>query len=304
MTNMSFQQFIDEFNRLKNKFPRSLNHNTLCENSDFGDYLARCKNSFYSFDNADSQDNIYVFDSYKVTNSADCDYIVECEKCYEGVDLLKTYNSTYMRYCARIYDSHFCYDCNDSNKLFGCAYLNFKQYCIFNRQYTKEDYEKKVTELLKKSPEENLNQMKKIMMKFPVSITHISHSENCDYGNHIHYSKNLYLCFDSAHSEDSGYLYDSHYNKYCYDLTQSFHCEFCYECVNSDKLNNCYYMNDCSHIFDSGFCENCTNSNHLFGCFGLIKQDYCILNKKYSKEEYVKIIKEIIESYKRLQPNS
>lgn len=299
MTNMTFQEFQEKFNKLKQRYPRPPTHSLSNENSDYGDYLFRCKNAFFSFDTADSADICYIFDSFKTTDCIDGDYVVESEKLYECVDSFKAYNSTYLNYCARIYDSHFCFDCNDSNNLFGCVYLNHKQYCIFNKQYKKEEYEKKVQELIKKPPEEHIKKMKILMQKFPVTTTQISHAENCEYGNHIHYCKNLYLCFDCAHSEDCAYLYDSHRNKNCFDLTQTFSSEFSYECQGCDKLNNCFYMDDCGHMFDSAFCQECSNSNHLFGCVALTKIEYCILNKQYTKEEYEKEVREIVESFKQ-----
>lgn len=295
---MRFKDFLESFKNLKKRFPVPPSHSLRCENAALGDFLFDCKNAFYSFDTASSQDIVYIFDSYKATNCVDGDYVIESENCYECVDVFKAYNSTYLNYCARIYDSHFCYDCNDSNNLFGCVYLNHKEYCIFNRQYTKEEYEKKMKKLLQRSPEENLAEMRKLMMRFPVTTSLVTHSENCDYGNHVHYSKNLYLCFDSAHSEDSAYLYDAHYDKNCFDLTQVFHSENCYQCISSARLNNCIFMNDCADMYDSGFCENCSNSHHLFGCSALKDAEYCILNKQYSKEEYEKEIQEIMKSFR------
>ena len=136
-------------------------------------------------------------------------------------------------------------------------------------------------------------------MKFPATTSVVTHSENCDYNNHVFKSKNLYLCFDSASSENSAYLYDSHHNNNCYDFYQSHHSQFCYECVDSDSLNNCIFIKDSGRLSDSAFCEFCNDSNHLFGCYELDNKEYCILNKKYSKEEYERQTKEILESFRQ-----
>ncbi len=297
---MNFQQFIDEFKQLKLRYPRFPNHSIRNENADWGDYLVSCKNAYFSFDTSYSRDIIYLFDSYKAVDSCDGDYVIESEKCYQCIDVYKVYNSTYLNYCARMYDSHFCWDCGDSNNLFGCTHLKFKKYCIFNKQYSPEEYEKQVKELLKKPAEENLKSLHKLTQNYPVTTTNVTHCENCDFGNHIHYSKNLYLCFDAARSEDASYLYDAAHVKNSYDLTQCFYCDFCYECVDSAHLNNCSYLKDCEYLADSMYCETCSNSNHLFGCVSLDKQEYCILNKKYSKEEYEKKLKELVDSIKEV----
>lgn len=294
---MNFKQFQETRKSIKHKYPLKPNHNPISENSDYGDYLVRCKNSYYSFDTADSNDIIYIFDSFKAKYCVDGDYVIESELCYECVDVLKAYNSTYLNYCGRIYNSHFCWDCGDSNNLFGCVHISYKEYCIFNQQYTKEEYEAKIKELLKRPAEESLAKMWELARNYPVSTTYVSFSENCDYNNHVDISKNMYLCFDCAHSEDCAYSYDAHHNKNCFDMTQAFHSQFCYECADSSSLNNCHHMKDCNKVFDSGFCNSCSNSNHLFGCYGLDEKEYCILNKQYAKEEYEKQIKEIMDSY-------
>ena len=46
------------------------------------------------------------------------------------------------------------------------------------------------------------------------------------------------------------------------------------------------------------YCLNCPSSNHLFGCVGMKKGSFCILNKQYSKEEYEKLRKQIIDQMK------
>lgn len=295
---MTYQQFLEQYNNLKLSMPVEANHNTQSEDSDYGDYLSRCRSSFYSFDNADCRDIVYIFDSFKAINCCDGDYVIESENIYEGAEAVNANNCSYITYCTRIYDSHFSWHCHDSNNLFGCVYLKNKQFCIFNRQYSKEEYELRIKELLKRPAEANLKEMEEVAMRFPTRPTHVSKSENSEYNNQVHYSKNLYLCFDSTHSENCAYMYDAHYNKNCYDITQSFHSEFCYECVNSSKLNNCFFMDDCTLVYDSAFCENCSKGNHLFGCVNLDNKEYYILNKKYTPTEYDKEAKEIMETYK------
>ncbi|MDO8530338.1 MAG: hypothetical protein Q7S10_02970 [bacterium] len=41
----------------------------------------------------------------------------------------------------------YCYNCTGSSNLFGCIGLRNKQYCILNKQYTKEEYEKIVAKI-------------------------------------------------------------------------------------------------------------------------------------------------------------
>ncbi|MBU0626703.1 hypothetical protein KKG31_00385 [Patescibacteria group bacterium] len=59
-----------------------------------------------------------------------------------------------VHFCIYVFDSHsliLCQECYDNcNNLFGCVGLKKKQYCIFNKQYTQEEYEKLVPQLIQK----------------------------------------------------------------------------------------------------------------------------------------------------------
>ena len=296
---MNFQQFLKEYQELKQKFPKRPNHTFRSENSDFGDILYQCKNAYYCFDTSDSQDIVYIFDSYLAKNCVDGDYVIESENCYECVDTVKSNNCTFVTYSNTMIESHFCYDCTNCTNVFGCVNLRNKQYCIFNKQYEKEEYEKKVEELLKRPYEENLAELEELKKKFPLTQTKVLYSENCDYCNMVFDGKNCYLCFDAAFCQNCSYLYDSHRNKYCYDMTQSHRNEWLYECTDANHSNNSIYLTYCNALFDSAFCEECSDSNNLLGCVALSNSEYCILNKQYTQEEYEKIKGELMESFRK-----
>ncbi len=54
----------------------------------------------------------------------------------------------------------------------------------------------------------------------------------------------------------------------------------------------CWYSSDILHSFF------CMNSQYLTGCAALKKQKYCILNKKYSKNEYLNLHTKIVQNLK------
>ncbi len=296
---MTFQQFQEAFNQLRQKYPARPTNVLRSENADAGNYLYGCKNIYFCFDCAECTDSTYIFDSFKAVDCVDGDYVIESQNCYDCVDVVQANNCKYVSGSDRIYDSYFCWDCFDSHDLFGCVHLKNKQYCIFNKQYSEEEYKKKVAELLKRPSEENLTGMKNIDKQFPVTNTRVFNSVNADYGNHVTNSKNMYLCFDCNKGEDCGYTYDSHYMKHSYDTTQCVHSEYCYESSDSARMNNCHHMAFSSDIFDSAFCADCTKSSHLFGCVGLTGKEYCLLNKQYTKEEHDTLTQEIMDSYRQ-----
>lgn len=290
---MTFEEFISEYNLLKDKLPKPPTYSQGNEDSDFTTYTYRSANCSYCFDCVECKNCTFCFDCVRCSDCYDCDYCVECELSSSSVDSFRIYNSSYMDYCARVYDSHFCWHCDDSHNLFGCAHLKNKQYCIFNKQYTKEEYTQKVQKLQNLTPEENLKKLEGIKNMFPLGPTHVTSSENSIYGNHVHHSKNCYMCFDSVYSEDCGYLYDCAYCKESYDLTYCFKAELSYGCQDSAKIYNCDFVDWSSDCFDSSYLTNCQDCHNCFGCVAIAHKKYCILNKQYSEEEYKKIIKEI-----------
>ena len=74
---------------------------------------------------------------------------------YEGVSV--GVHDSQVRFGAVVWYSNdiwYSYMLNNCEHCFGCAELNAKKYCIFNKQYTKEEYEKIVPQIIE--------QMKKV----------------------------------------------------------------------------------------------------------------------------------------------
>lgn len=294
---MTFTDFLSAYSMLRRSLPRPPTGNIDNENCDYTGYTYHSADCYYTFDCAYNKRCLYLFDSVRCVDCVDGDYDVDCEKLYGCVDCLRAYNSTYLDYCARIYDSHFCWDCIDSHDLFGCTHLRQKQYCICNRQYTQEEYKRRLAGLLARPSDQNLLDLKNLIRTYPFGPSNVTHSENSSYGNHVHYALNLYLCYDAAHDEDCGYLYDSFYCKNSYDLTQCAQVELCYECRDSSKLYNCRFADWSSNCYDSAFLANCVDCHNCFGCAELSHAKNCILNRQYTPEEYTRTVSEVMTSF-------
>ena len=108
-----------------------------------------------------------VKDSYDITYSEDCRYCVwfhkakNCYDCYgwalpgelglENHLLGNTfYNVAFSESCANnVSNLLYCRYCENGCKdLFGCIGLQHKQYCVFNKQYSKEEYEQLVPKII------------------------------------------------------------------------------------------------------------------------------------------------------------
>ncbi|MCX6734579.1 MAG: hypothetical protein NTZ25_01560 [Candidatus Peregrinibacteria bacterium] len=124
-------------------------HNT--ENC-FGDYLVNCKNAKHSFDCEDNEDvkfcyqtvlgakNNYDIYQYGTNLSESYECIISGGNSYH---LLFTNEGTIN--CSNLI---YCWYMEVSKNCFGCTSMHHKEYCILNKQYTKEEYEKLVPKIL------------------------------------------------------------------------------------------------------------------------------------------------------------
>lgn len=292
---MNLEEFQAKYSELKKTIPREPTHSYNNENSDFVGYTYRSPNCYFCFDCVDCKNCLCCFDCVRSVDCVDCDYCVDSELLYFCTDCFKVYNSNYIDYSGRTYDSYFCYDCDDCHDLFGCVHLSHKQYCIFNKQFSKDEYLKEIQKLLVLPAEENLKKLKELIKKYPFGPSNVSSSQNSDYGNHVHYCTNCYLCFDTAHTENSAYLYDCAFCKDSYDLTYCFKAELCYECTDSAKVYNCDYLENSVDCFDCSYLMDCTDCHNCFGCAGLSHKKFCFLNKQLTEEEYKRASSELKE---------
>ena len=116
-----------------------------------GDYLEHCKNVYQGFQVDDSSDIRY---SQRIVN--DCKFIYDLtnwgdnsEYLYEGVVCGE--NNRNVKFCAYCWpantDIEYCASCHSSSNLFGCIGLRKKEFCILNRQYTREEYFAKIASI-------------------------------------------------------------------------------------------------------------------------------------------------------------
>ncbi|MEK7137270.1 MAG: hypothetical protein AAB853_03220 [Patescibacteria group bacterium] len=134
------------------KIPQRALHVVQCENS-IGDHIQQCKNSRFAFDSKDLEECAYC---YELLNGARfcmdfsmwglrCELLYECNGC--GYDV---YRTLFSNHCWQgITDVLYCDSCFPSVKnCFGCFGLKRSQYCILNKQHTKEEYEALVPKII------------------------------------------------------------------------------------------------------------------------------------------------------------
>lgn len=91
--------------------------------------------------------------------------------------------------------------------------------------------------------------------------------------------------------------------------TDCFYCTYCTDCVS---CTHCTHCRECEECHNSSYCtrsKNCTNSSYLilcqeceecvfcFGCVGLVKKEFHILNQRFSRDQYFRIVAELKASF-------
>ena len=119
-------------------------------------------------------------------------------------------------------------------------------------------------------------------------------STNC-IGNYLINCKDCSFVFDAFGLENVRYsiwVFNSKDVADCYGMGGS---NNVYETIGCEDIANCSFDNIVDSSTDVFYSDLCKGSQSLFGCVGLRSKKYCILNKQYSKEEYLKLIEKIKE---------
>ncbi len=231
--------------------------------------------------------------------------VQKSERCYECIDCFQCYNMAFVQEANNCTDSWFLWNCNNCQNCFGCVNLRNKQYHIFNKPYTKEEYHKIIggynlgSAMFVEGMKLKFAEFKKNFI-VPALVTH--HSTNIS-GNWIENSKNIFKSFTITKVEEGRYLYAVIDAKDVMDYSfWGATAELTYESINSGiQVSDLQFGNECwIQAIAMRYSMNCHNAHDLFGCIGIRSSEYCILNKQYSKEEYEKKIKEIRKQMEKM----
>ena len=273
------------------------------QNSDYvnmSSYLKDC----YMVTTAETNENCsYGSFLTKSKDSMDCLMITGCEMCYQLVNCNQCYNTSYSVDCDECVDVLFSKNCIGCQNCFGCINLRKKQYCIFNEQKTKEEYQdfiKNIKPFSRSSIHDLEIQARQHWSRYPQRYMH--GRKNIDAtGDYLYNSKNAKNCFISGDLQDCKYcslvVPETGTLKDAYDCTHFvFHTELAYESIQSGHnsqniLFSLLAIAGCREVEYSVFLINCKN---CFGCVSLHNKEYCIFNTQYTKEEYFALREKII----------
>lgn len=267
--------------------------------SDYCNAASGLKDCYLCFRITGGEDSAYLNTVVDVKQSVDSSFINHSELCYGSVRINKCYQAFFSQDCDDCNEVWFSKDLSGCSNCIGCINLRSKQYCIFNKQVTKEEYKKFMDELDLGSPEalrEFQKRVDEFMKSQPRKQFHGRRNANV-VGDYISNSKNVrdsYMLNNGENLRYCQYLKDGPVSEsYDYSLFGD-GAEFIYECVwtglsaSNNKFSSWNYG-----AHDIEYCFGCHSSGNMFGCVGIRKGEYCILNKQYTKEEYETLVEKI-----------
>lgn len=298
------RSFFDQFGELWSAMPKVGLVHVRSVNSEYLNISADNKDCYMIIESSNNEGCIHCYWIQQCRDSVDVSFAHQTELSYEADDCYNSYRVFYSKGCHDSRESYFLLHCRDVSNCVGCVNLRNKQYCAFNKQLTKEEYERFVTE----ARFDTFSGVEKIRERFvefartqPLRYAEVYNAPGCT-GNYIKDAKDCRFCFHSYDAENCRYgVHVWRSAKDCMDVdTAGRNAEHIYNSMNAGL--------DTSHYICSSLCWSCSfmdyssycfNSNYCFGCVGLRKKYYCILNRRYEKAEYEMFREKIIEDMRR-----
>ncbi len=130
-------------------FPVKSHQNINCENC-LGNNISNSKNILYGFDCNEIDSGKFLNGAIYGENQYDTDFNYYGDNTFELVSCGKANTVLYSFSAHNSSKVYYSYNIKNCNNVFWCVNLKNKQYCILNKQYTKEEYNTLVPKIIKK----------------------------------------------------------------------------------------------------------------------------------------------------------
>lgn len=273
-------------------------------NCEYTDDWYYSKNCYLCHSGQNNEDCRYCYGCDSVKDVHSSVFSFESELCADLINSSHCFNSFFLLNSKNVSDSGFLYDCRDCNNCLLCFNLRNKKYCFGNKQLTKDQFEEKRKEW-DFSSYKTYEKAKKYFAEMMQNIAwhRALQIDNCEEstGNFLRNSKDCENCYMlSFHENCANVCFCGPHAKSILDSLGTVGSEmtfmsslpvYCYD------ARFCFSVSHCRFVQYSAYLQNC---QYCFGCCGLINEKYCIFNKKYSKEEYEKLVPKIVEYMKKV----
>jgi hypothetical protein len=290
--------FFEQYKELSEIAPRVALFAPYNENCDYCNAAEKNKNCFMHMVSDRSEDCYYTHGIFNCKDCIDSAYLFDSELCFGCMDCRKCYHCRACFLTDNCSNCSFCFDMRGCSDCFMCYGLRNQKHRILNKQYSKEEYEKKMDEINFGSFSVFSALREKFVKEIVIGKPYVRmiNTENSD-GNFLINTKNCHECFDVEDAEDCMY-YRIGANG-CKDVIDSHAIvdgsQLIYGNVSTTESYNCHNVIGCWTTKDSCYSEFIQGCANCVGCISLRYKKNCVLNKQYTEDEYKKIRAHIIK---------
>lgn len=282
--------FFEEFGKLLRKTPVVALLSSQHENSEYCHDVEGIKNCYLCIDSTNCENNYYCVRIFDSSSCVDCYSVNRSKLLYECVHVDDSYNTKWSLLCRHVTDSYFLFNCRNVSNSFMCSNLRNREYCIFNEQKTKEEFEAFMADIDTTDYVtilEYRRRFRTMMSETPIPPAFV---ENCEdsTGSRIanaQHCANIFEAHDISHSYNAFQAWSGSY--IADGFLMGLDGELIYFSVATGV--GLYYAICCVTVWHSSFmeyCYLCIDCKECFGCVGLKNRSFCIFNKQYTEEEY------------------
>jgi len=206
---------LDQIKALTEQVPHFARSCSMLENSDYCNNANNLKDSYLSFNGGDSEKLYYVAMFIRSEMCIDCLSIYECRNCYECTDCVNCDSCLYGHNLNRCTDCLVCDSCTGCTHCLSCANLANKQYCIANKQYSKEEY---FTKLHSIQINTIISSSRAWISTQPKRYFEGVKTEN-SIGNHLVNVRDAFNCFECSDGEKLRYCSNIKTGSNCMDVS-------------------------------------------------------------------------------------
>lgn len=148
-----FDEYYNKYIELLKNTPK---RNIIIESSEdcIWDFLNNCNNCKYSFDMWSCQNVKYWYENIYLHDWFDCNLCWANSEnniaslVYESDNSINVYKALFTSNCWDCREMYYCDNCFSCKNCFWCTWLRNKDYCILNKQYSKNEYESIVSKII------------------------------------------------------------------------------------------------------------------------------------------------------------
>lgn len=292
------QNFFPQFHNLSKSVPRPALQLRQNENSPYVNCCGFTKDSYLSF-NTDFSENCYyatnVLRSKYCFNTLNAE---ESERCYDSYDIKKSDKVFASRNIIESHAIYFSSNLTNCSFCFGCKNLVNKQYHVYNKPVSQEEFASIVQQYCNGSQASRYGALEKTKQFRDILAEKSLELENTEesYGQNLVNAKNCAFVYDGANLEDVAYssVVNGTSSSRDFDVG-GYDCELCIENISGWLNYHCLFSNRTRWgNSDCHYCDIVINCKNCFGCVWLRDKEYCVFNKQYDKESYEQQVAKII----------